>query len=100
MASGEQIEPTKLVDIVYHFTEISVMTDFGHIHAQRPDKEATRTEIDTAVVHPSAILVGVCDCCGEERQVLKCMGCKNAQYCDKDCQAAHWETHQDVCEGA
>lgn len=104
-AAVDSIPPTQLMDIVYGFTYLSITTDFGQ-QQQQPrhrgaDKAAQRRPgADTSQVHPSSILIGICDGCGSKEQVKMCPGCNNAQYCSKECQTAHWETHQDVCAGA
>lgn len=46
---------------------------------------------------------GSCDQCGEKaynKNVIlqRCSRCKEAMYCSKECQKAHWPTHKQVCK--
>jgi hypothetical protein len=39
-----------------------------------------------------------CTSCGNvPNKRLKCLQCEDAGYCNKECQAAHWTTHKEVC---
>lgn len=39
-----------------------------------------------------------CDHCGKSDNLFKCSSCKLAQYCDRNCQRAHWATHKHLCK--
>ncbi|KKY26387.1 putative mynd domain [Diplodia seriata] len=42
-----------------------------------------------------------CSSCGKPSQNLKrCAKCHSEQYCNRDCQKAHWKTHKKVCAAA
>jgi hypothetical protein len=30
-------------------------------------------------------------------ELMKCSGCKSSEYCSRDCQKSHWETHKAIC---
>lgn len=48
---------------------------------------------------PQVIAVkGTCNECGNNQgEKLTCSGCKNAYYCNKDCQKKHWKQHKKYC---
>ena len=37
------------------------------------------------------------NCQASETKLLKCTGCRRAQYCDKECQTEDWGRHMDYC---
>mmetsp|Transcript_36948 Transcript_36948/g.66458 ORF Transcript_36948/g.66458 Transcript_36948/m.66458 type:complete len:257 (-) Transcript_36948:74-844(-) len=44
--------------------------------------------------------LGMCSHCEqtkERRKFLVCTGCRNCQYCSKECQQADWPKHKDIC---
>jgi hypothetical protein len=46
--------------------------------------------------HPTFVY---CSSCSKElEQVLQCSLCKNATYCSKECQKAHWKDHKPRCQ--
>jgi hypothetical protein len=32
------------------------------------------------------------------KKLLQCGGCKEAQYCSRDCQTKHWSEHKPACK--
>ena len=41
---------------------------------------------------------GTCMQCGNNKGLkLSCSSCKNAYYCDKECQKKHWKQHKKYC---
>lgn len=47
----------------------------------------------------SSKIVRYCDYCKsqEVNQKFKCCSCMHVQYCNKECQQAHWKVHRDQC---
>ena len=43
-------------------------------------------------------VVAACAKCNEEKNVMKCMGCKTIRYCSKECQRADYDRHKHVCK--
>jgi hypothetical protein len=47
------------------------------------------------------LLPGTCAACGTVRVALKrCAACGLAEYCDRECQRAHWAQHKPACRAA
>ena len=46
----------------------------------------------------SLMLRGTCGACGTVGTLLSCGGCNKATYCDAQCQASDWPTHQNKCK--
>jgi hypothetical protein len=50
-------------------------------------------------------LCHLCEACGKTngglfkgKKLLKCGGCKFANYCSKECQRSHWKVHKPMCK--
>jgi len=55
-------------------------------------------ELRTALLLP-AKKWRCCAHCGTtfDKKMKKCGACKTTNYCDRDCQTAHWPLHKQVC---
>ena len=64
--------------------------------ALRPNVRALITAIDAAIAKYDVS----CDSCDASGVRLRCMGCRNAIYCSRDCQRHAWtrEGHKQDCK--
>ena len=42
----------------------------------------------------------LCECCGVRPGTKKCMGCRAAWYCSRECQVSAWGVHKRACKRA
>ena len=57
-------------------------------------------EDDAAERSEPTAIPGTCPACGKEGAKSQCAGCNSVQYCNRDCQVAHWKTggHKKECK--
>eukprot|EP00164_Ancoracysta_twista_P008132 GFYU01011679.1.p1 GENE.GFYU01011679.1~~GFYU01011679.1.p1 ORF type:complete len:228 (-),score=36.11 GFYU01011679.1:72-755(-) len=88
----------KTMDNGTDFERLNVICrDFEVIHAKPPPlpKQPAQPQV---VMKQSA---DKCTNCGKSAEnLLRCAKCKNAFYCDRDCQKSDWKYHKRVCGNA
>lgn len=66
------------------------------IAAEKPEEQFQQLKLSANALEKR------CNACNEEatdsKRLLNCSRCKQASYCDSDCQKKHWPTHQASCK--
>ena len=88
------VSPTATAECKDPETKETVMAE-----APKSASAGKRAALDPQNLKRPASPLKVCDFCYQKKRNIKvCTRCKNANYCSKGCQKAHWKTHKKECK--
>eukprot|EP00486_Rosalina_sp_Unknown_P006622 CAMPEP_0201571550 /NCGR_PEP_ID=MMETSP0190_2-20130828/14400_1 /ASSEMBLY_ACC=CAM_ASM_000263 /TAXON_ID=37353 /ORGANISM="Rosalina sp." /LENGTH=363 /DNA_ID=CAMNT_0047996337 /DNA_START=395 /DNA_END=1486 /DNA_ORIENTATION=+ len=98
LPSNTQQQPTSLPIIHEPVTPLQDDTDNNNHNNNNHQHDTTLFGAEVAPLPEPAEKWPLCAYCGKDGDLSRCSSCRQAYYCNRECQVAHWDVHSIICQ--